>query len=272
MEKALGETATDMVLSEVADGVMRITLNRPDRANAIPPEARERLIELFAQADGDVSIRVVVLQSTGKHFCSGADVGRISGSLGSERTAGSTMRTMLNGAQRLVAAVLDCGKPVVAVVQGPAVGLGSHLAYACDLVVASEDAWFAEPFVLRGLALDAAGAYLLPRRVGLQKAKELAFLGDRLSAREAMGLGMINRVCAAGELEQEAEALVSRLAQAATTAIALSKKLLNNSLESDRNTAFLAEAMAQEINGATGDVKEGVTAFMEKRPVKFRGY
>lgn len=261
-----------MVLSESADGVLRITLNRPDRANAISAEGRERLIDLFAQADADVSIRAVLLQSTGKHFCSGADVARMSGAMATVRPAGSTMRTMLGGAQRLIAAVLDCGKPVVAAVQGSAAGMGAHLALACDLVVAAEEAWFSQPFVLRGLALDAAGAYLLPRRVGLQKAKELAFLGDRLPAGEALALGMVNRVCAGVDLEREAGALTARLAAGATTAIGLSKRLLNGSLDADRQAAFLAEAMAQEINGKTEDVKEGVAAFMAKRPVEFRGY
>jgi 2-(1,2-epoxy-1,2-dihydrophenyl)acetyl-CoA isomerase len=261
-----------MVLSAVADGVLRITLNRPDRANAIPPESRDRLVELFGQADADVTIRAVLLQSTGKHFCSGADVSRMSGALATPRPAGTTMRTMLGGAQRLIGAILDCGKPVVAAVQGPAAGMGAHLALACDLIVAAEEAWFSQPFVLRGLALDAGGAYLLPRRVGLQKAKELAFLGDRLTAREALDLGMVNRVCAADYLEGEADTLARRLADGATTAIGLSKRLLNASLDSDRASAFLAEAMAQEINGKTDDVKEGVAAFVEKRAVNFRGY
>lgn len=268
----MAEAATEMVLSEVSDGVMRITLNRPDRANAIPPESRDRLVELFAEADANVEVRAVLLQSTGKHFCSGADVSRMSGTLATPRPVGTTMRTMLGGAQRLIAAILDCAKPVVAAVQGPAAGMGAHLALACDLIVAADAAWFSQPFVLRGLALDAAGAYLLPRRVGLQKAKELAFLGDHLTAQDALDLGMVNRVCAAADLETEASALARRLADGATTAIGLSKRLLNASLDSDRAGAFLAEAMAQEINGKTEDVREGVAAFVEKRPVNFRGY
>lgn len=268
----MGENAADMVLREVVDGVLRLTLNRPDRANAIAAEGRERLIALLAEADADVEIRAVLLQSTGKHFCSGADVGRMSSAMSTPRPVGTTMRTMLGGAQRLIAAVLDCGKPVVAAVQGPAAGMGAHLALACDLIVAAEEAWFSQPFVQRGLALDAAGAYLLPRRVGLQKAKELAFLGDRLPAREALALGMVNRVCAVEDLGAEADALVTRLAAGATSAIGLSKRLLNASLDGDRQAAFLAEAMAQEINGKTDDAKEGIAAFVEKRPVNFRGY
>ncbi len=268
----MGDDVSEMVLSELTDGVLRITLNRPDRANAIAAEGRSQLISLFADADANIDVRAVLLQSTGKHFCSGADVGRMSSAMSSPRPVGSTMRTMLGGAQQLIAAVLDCGKPVVAAVQGPAAGMGAHLALACDLIVAAEEAWFSQPFVLRGLALDAAGAYLLPRRVGLQKAKELAFLGDRLSASDAMALGMVNYVVGPDQLAVEADKLAARLADGATTAIGLSKRLLNGSLDNDRQAAFLAEAMAQEINGKTEDVKEGVAAFMEKRPVHFRGY
>jgi 2-(1,2-epoxy-1,2-dihydrophenyl)acetyl-CoA isomerase len=264
--------AAEAVLSEIADGVMRITLNRPDKANAIAPDARETLIALLAQADGDVEIRAVVLASTGKFFCSGADVGRMATAMKGPRPVGSTMRTMLSGPQRLIAAVLDCGKPVVAVVQGPAAGLGANLAFACDFVVAADDAWFSLPFVQRGLAIDAAGAYLLPRRLGLQKVKELAYLGDRLPAAEAQALGMVNRVCPADRLGEVTDELVGRLCNSATTAIGLSKRLLNASLDTDRNGAFLAEAMAQEIVSRTEDIKEGVQAFVEKRPVKFRGY
>ena len=268
----MDDSAVDTVLCNVSGGVMRITLNRPDKANAITPDARNRIIELLGEADGDIEVRAVAIHSTGKFFCTGADVSRMSGAMSTPRPAGSTMRTMLDGAQRLIAAVLDCAKPVVAVVQGPAAGMGAHLAFACDFVVAAEDAWFSLPFVQRGLALDAAGAYLLPRRLGLQKVKELAFLGDRLPASEGLTLGIVNRVCPADQLEDTAAELVGRLANAATTAISLSKRLLNASLDGDRNGAFLAEAMSQEIVGRTEDIKEGVQAFMEKRAVKFRGY
>jgi 2-(1,2-epoxy-1,2-dihydrophenyl)acetyl-CoA isomerase len=267
----MSEQGDDTILVETVGGVMRITLNKPDRANAIAPDQRDRLIALLGQADADQDVRVVVIASKGKHFCSGADVSKMSAAMAGPRPTGTTLRTMLNGAQKLIAAVLDCGKPVIAAVQGPAAGMGAHLAFACDLIVATESAWFSQPFVLRGLCLDAAGAYLLPRRVGLQKAKEMAFLGDRLGADEAKALGMVNILCADGELDERVDALAARLAGAATTSISLSKRLLNASLDSDRNTAFLAEAMAQEINSRTDDVKEGVAAFMEKRPTNFRG-
>jgi 2-(1,2-epoxy-1,2-dihydrophenyl)acetyl-CoA isomerase len=228
------------VLCEVRDGVMRVTLNRPDAANAIAPEQRETIINLMAQADGDPNVRVVLLGAVGKYFCSGADVRGIAASQSAARLPGSTMRIMLNGAQRLIASVLDCAKPVVAAVQGPATGMGAHLAFACDLIVAAEDAWFALPFIQRGLALDAAGSYILPRRIGLQKVKELAFLGNRLTAAEAKSLGLVNQVCAEAEFAAAVEALAARLAGAATVAISVSKRLLNASLDADRAAAFLA--------------------------------
>jgi 2-(1,2-epoxy-1,2-dihydrophenyl)acetyl-CoA isomerase len=268
----VSESVANMLRVEIAGGVMRITLNRPDRANAIAPEGRERLIELLGQANGDPEIRAVLIGSTGKHFCSGADVGRMAASMAQKRVVGSTMRTMIGGAQALVGAVLDCGKPVVAAVQGPAAGLGATLALACDLIVASEEAWFSFPFTQRGLSMDAGSGYLLPRRIGMQKAKELAFLGDRLPAAEALALGMVNRVSTAEQFDATVEELVGRLAAAATTGISLSKRLLNASLDTDRAGAFLAEAMAQEINSHTDDVREGIAAFTEKRSVAYRGY
>src|SRR5690606_12771596 len=140
-----------------------------EAANAIAPEQRDALIALFNGANSQSDIRCVVLRSIGRHFCAGADVSRLGGN--AQRVAGDVTQTLLDGAQRLIAAVLDCRKPVVASVQGAAAGLGAHLAYACDLVVASEQASFIESFVLRGLVVDAGGAYLLVRRIGLQKAK-----------------------------------------------------------------------------------------------------
>jgi 2-(1,2-epoxy-1,2-dihydrophenyl)acetyl-CoA isomerase len=259
------------VLSGVDAGVCTITLNRPDAANALRPDDRDTLVGLLLDAEADHDVRVIRLRAEGKIFCAGADVGGIRGQ-STDRRTGDAMRILLRGAQKLVAAVLDSGKPVVAEVQGTAAGLGAHLAFACDLVVASEKAKFIESFVLRGLVMDAAGAYLLPRRIGLQKAKELAFLGDALPAQEALALGLVNRVVPADELASATEELVARLAAGPTSAIALTKRLLNASLDSDRNGAFLAEAMAQEIQMTAGDATEGPTAFMERRPPQYRGW
>lgn len=266
-EGPLGST----VLHAVRAGVARITLNKPDAANAISPDQRELIIRLLNEADADPEVRAVVIAANGRHFCSGADLRGMSGSMGAPRRVGATMRTMLTGTQKLITAVLDCGKPVIAAVQGPASGLGAHLAFACDLIVATESAYFVEPFVLRGITVDAGGAYLLPRRIGLQKAKELVFLGDRLPAAEAKALGLVNVVCSEAEFAGAVEALATRLAAGATTGIALAKRLLNSSLDADRGAAFLAEAMAQEVVTRSDDSKEGVAAFLEKRPPNFKG-
>ena len=151
------------------------------------------------------------------------------------------------GAQRLVSAVLDCEKPVVGAVNGTAAGIGAHLAFACDLVVAAEGARFIEVFVRRGISPDGGGAYLLPRLIGLQKAKELIFFGDDLHADDAAQLGLVNKVVPREQLEHAAGELAERLAGGPTKAIGMAKWLLNRSLESDRRTAFDEEAWAQEL-------------------------
>jgi 2-(1,2-epoxy-1,2-dihydrophenyl)acetyl-CoA isomerase len=261
------------VLLSDADGIRRITLNRPEAANALRPVDRDRLIELLNEADEDHAVRVVVIAANGRHFCSGADLTGIARSAsGDTKRATDSMRKIMNGAQRLVAAVLDCGKPVIAVVNGAAAGIGAHLALAADLVVAAEDASFIEVFVRRGLVADGGGAYLLPRRIGMQKAKELAFFGDKLPAAEALALGMVNRVVPAAELGAAADAFATRLAAGPTTAISLTKRLLNASPDGDRAAAFLAEAMAQEIQSTAEDSREGVRSFLERRPPEFRGF
>jgi 2-(1,2-epoxy-1,2-dihydrophenyl)acetyl-CoA isomerase len=260
------------VLHHVHDGIATITLNRPEAANALLPEQRDVIIDLLAAADPDPDVRVVALRAEGRHFCAGADVGTIRAANDGEPKVGDGMRRIANGAQRMIAAVLDCPKPVVAVVQGAAAGLGAHLAFACDMVVASEAAAFIEPFLLRGIVVDAGGAYLLPRLIGLQRAKELAFLGDRLPAADAKDLGLVNRVVPADELDRTAAELLNRLAQAPTGALSLTKRLFNRSLDGDRAAAFLAEAMAQELQSRSHDAAEGIRAFGERRSPTFQGF
>lgn len=264
--------AQDAVHWDASDGIGRITLNRPDAANAINPEQRNRLITLLAEAADDPEVRVVLLTSVGKHFCAGADVERIGSVDSSARRVGGGSRLIRNGAQRLISSILDCDKPVIAVVQGTAAGLGAHLAYASDLVVASEQASFIESFVRRGLVVDAGGAYLLPRLIGLQRAKELAFLGDKLSATDAAALGLVNRVVPTEDLETTALELGRRLADGPTSAIALTKRLFNTSLDADRQRSFELEAAAQEMQTHSGDAVEGVQSFLERREPAYKGY
>lgn len=268
VEHSLGTT----IVNTVADGVMTITLNRPEAANALRPEDRDTLIALFEQANVDPEVRVVVLRANGRHFCAGADVVRLAGGRTTEKRPLTAMWTILGGAQKLVASVLDCTKPVVAAVQGGAAGIGAHLVYASDLVVAVEDAYFAESFVKRGLVMDGGGAYMLPRRIGMQKAKEMAFFGEKLTAAEALAIGLVNRLVPAADLDAAVADYADRLASGPTTAIGLTKRLLNDSPDTDRAGSFVAEAMAQELQSYAHDSTEGVRSFVEKRPTDFKGW
>lgn len=260
----------DEVLHRTDNGVSWITLNRPEAMNAVTWDQRERVITLLAEASADPAIRAVVLTATGKGFCAGADLRGAPAPAG-DRVAGDVARMIRLGAQRLITAVLDCEKPVVAAVNGTAAGIGAHLALACDLVIAAEPARFIEVFVRRGLVPDGGGAYLLPRLVGPQKAKELMFFGDAVPAAEAERLGLVNKVVPAEELTKTARAWAERLAQGPTRAHALTKQLVNASLDGDRAAALAAEATAQEINMSTADANEGVASFVERRTPKYLG-
>ncbi len=260
------------VLHTVENGVSWITLNRPEAMNAVTWDQRERIIALLAGASADPAVRCVVVTATGRGFCAGADLrGAPAAGDAGERVAGDVARMIRQGAQRFVTAVMDCEKPVIAAVNGTAAGIGAHLAFACDLVIAAETARFVEVFARRGLVPDGAGAYLLPRLIGPQRAKELMFFGDALPAAEARAMGLVNRVVPAEDLEKTAREWAERLAQGPTRALALTKQLVNASLDSDRATALAAEATAQELNMTTRDAQEGVAAFVERREARYEG-
>ncbi|MFD8819574.1 enoyl-CoA hydratase/isomerase family protein [Streptomyces sp. NPDC059627] len=258
----------DTVRYVTAERVAHLTLDRPDALNAITPDQRDHIIDLLAGASADPGTGAVVITGTGRGFCAGAD---LRGTATAERIPGDVARTIRLGAQRLVPAVLDCEKPVIAAVNGTAAGLGAHLALACDLVLAAESARFIEVFVRRGLVPDGGGAYLLPRLIGPHRAKELMFFGDALSAPEAERLGLVNRVVPDADLPKTARDWAARLAAGPTRALALTKQLVNASLDTDRASAFAAEAAAQEINMTTRDAQDGVRAFVERRTPDFQG-
>jgi 2-(1,2-epoxy-1,2-dihydrophenyl)acetyl-CoA isomerase len=266
------------LLYRVKDSIAWITLNRPDSGNAITADQRNTVIDLLHEIDLDPAIRAVVIGANGRHFCTGADLRAPQPEMDAaeaegdgEPPTGTIMRVLADGAQRLVAAVLDCQKPIVAAVNGTAAGIGTHLALACDLVVAAEEAGFIEVFVRRGILPDGGGAYLLTRTLGMQRAKELVLLGDKLSAADALAVGMVNRVVPADELEATATELATRLASGPTVALGLAKRLLNRSLDTDRATAFFEESMAQELVTRTEDATEGVASYVERRPTEFKG-
>ena len=266
-----------LIRYSVDAGVARITIDRPNAKNALTSAMRDRVADLFDQASADLHVRAVVLTGTGDAFCTGADLrggqppeARPDGA--PEVAPGDVARVVRRGWQRLVAAVLDCEKPVVCAVNGTAAGAGVHLALACDLVVASSDARFIEVFARRGIIPDAGGAYLLTRLVGPQRAKELFFFGDDLPAAQAHAYGLVNRVVAPDALAGTADEWAQRLADGPTRALATTKALVNRAFESDRSTAFADEANGQELVAATDDFREGIRSFVERRRPAFKGW
>lgn len=269
----------DQVSWQVDDSIARITINAPDQGNALSGERRDRLAQLVRRASDSLAVRAVVLGAAGeRHFCTGAALGRPTPpdpdrpEGAPDQTMGDAARLIRQGWQAIVSAILDCEKPVVAAVNGTAAGGGAQIVLACDLVVMADHARLIQVFVRRGIIPDAGGAYLLPRLVGLQKAKELMFLGDDLPADEALRLGLANRVVPGAELAATVDELAGRLAQAPTKALAMTKWLLNRSYESSRQTAFEEEGFAQELITGTEDCKEGLRAFAERRSPVFRGW
>jgi 2-(1,2-epoxy-1,2-dihydrophenyl)acetyl-CoA isomerase len=267
------------LLARIENQVLWLTLNRPDAGNAITPAVRNRMIEHLADASGRFDVRAVVLTATGeKHFCTGADLraGRPAPEAKPEgmpeRLTGDAARMIRTGIQRLIGAFLDCEKPIIAAVNGTAAGGGVAMVLASDLVIAADNARLIQVFVRRGLIPDGGPTYLLPRLVGLQKAKELVFFGDDLPAAEAERIGLVNKVVPGAELEAAAKEWAERLAQGPTRTIAYAKQLLNRSLDSDRASMFEQEAMIVEMVAGTADSTEGVASFVERRPTEFKGY
>src|SRR5262245_32256659 len=264
--------AEQTLLFTVENGVGWITLNRPEARNAMNADMRQAYFDALERCANEAEIRAVVLTGSGKGFCTGAD---LSGSRAATGAAGpphpGATRDAMKPSQRVIRALWDLEKPIVAAVNGVAAGLGAHLAYACDLVLAADDARFIEVFVRRGIAVDAGGAFLLPRHVGLHKAKELVFFGDDLTAADAERLGLVNKVVPAAELEGAARDWAERLAKGPTFAIGLSKRLLNRSLQADLDTCFADEAFTQALASHSEDMREGIRSFMEKRPPAFKG-
>jgi len=270
---------TGHVIRRIEDGVCWIVLNRPEAGNAMTAAMRDEMCDWLDEASADLAVRAVVITGAGrKAFCSGADLRggqapplpRPPGA--PEPAVGDSSRTIRQGWQRLIGAVLDCEKPVVAGVNGTAAGGGMHLALACDLVVMAEGGRFIEVFVRRGIAPDAGGAWLLARLIGIQKAKELFFFGDDVSANEALRLGLVNRVVPPSTLDTTLHEIAGRLAAGPTKAIGVAKWLTNRALDVDRATAFHDEALAQELITGTEDCAEGIASFVERRPPTFRGW
>ena len=261
----------EFILFERRGGVAWITLNRPEMRNALKPEMREEIIDAVSTVAGDLDLRCLVLTGAGEGFCSGADISGAGQRQGQKRVAGMARDAIRGGSQRLFRALWELEKPTIAAVNGVAAGIGCHIAFACDLVVASEKARFIEVFARRGIVPDGGGAYILPRLVGLAKAKEMVFFADAWSAADAEGIGLVNKVVPPEELEKATAAWAERLAAGPTRALGLAKRLLNRSLESDLATSLEEEALTQELINQTDDIKEGMIAFAERRDPTFTG-
>ncbi|HEV2310708.1 MAG TPA: enoyl-CoA hydratase/isomerase family protein [Acidimicrobiia bacterium] len=250
--------------------VLRLTLDRPERRNAIDDATTQALLAELEAANQDESVRVITLTGAGNDFCSGFDLGT-RGQGETRPRVGSLQRRLPALAHRLVALVCSVQVPVVAVVRGWCAGLGLHLAVAADFCVAAADARFWEPFTARGFTPDSGGTWLLPRRVGLTRANEMLLLGRELSGTEAAAWGLIHEATEPEELDPRAAALVDRLATGPTVALGLTKWLVHTGAGLDLDRHLANEALALELSSRTSDFREGVAALQERRDPRFAG-
>jgi 2-(1,2-epoxy-1,2-dihydrophenyl)acetyl-CoA isomerase len=271
--------ADEELTAKLEDGVLWLTINRARSGNAIPFYVRDRLIKTFTEAHSDLAVRCIVLTAAGeKHFCTGADLTIRPPAVGKkvegapDQVTGAAINMMRVGFQTLMQRMQDCEKPIIVALNGTAAGGGSMLVLAADLVVASDNARLIQVFVRRGLVPDGGVAYLLPRIVGLHKAKELVFFGDDLGAADMERLGIANKVVPQGELESATREWAVRLAQGPTKAIGWAKKMLHDASEIDRRALLEEEAMFVELNSHTHDGSEGTASFRERRPPEFKGW
>ena len=243
-------------------GVVTVTMNRPHRKHALTATMVRELGQVFSDVADSSDDRVMVLTGASRAFCAGADL-----SQAVDEHHLVQMRRLGDVALQLH----RLPKPTIAKVDGVAVGAGCNLALGCDLIIASEDARFSEIFPRRGLSLDCGGSWLLPRLIGLHRAKELAFFGEIISAKESLDIGLVNRVVPSTELDRFVTEWASRLAAGPPLAQSLTKALLNTALETSMAQALDNEGRSQAVNLETEDVAEAIQAFLDKREPNFRG-
>jgi 2-(1,2-epoxy-1,2-dihydrophenyl)acetyl-CoA isomerase len=258
------------------NSVVTVTINQPGKKNAINSAMWDGLAEIFREIASRSDDRVVVVTGAGNDFCSGADLsGRGGNAAVGGAGAGAQNQVHHLAAMRRVndacIALQRLPQPTIAKVRGVAVGAGCNLALGCDLVVASSTARFSEIFARRGLSLDFGGSWLLPRRIGMHRAKELALLAEIIGANDALEMGLVNRVLPDSEVDAFVDDWARKLAAGPPIALAQTKRLLNNSLNVTLEEALDDEAAAQTINFATSDTAEAMRAFIEKREPKFTG-
>src|SRR5262245_22005917 len=258
------------LLYDAKDGIATLTLNRPERLNALGDTLREDLHDAVTRAAEDESVRVMVVTGAGKGFCSGGDVK----AMNERKTRGGERpleEKVAPGRDRTVLALRDAPKPVIAAVNGAAAGAGMNLALACDIRLASTAAKFAQAFVRRGLHPDWGGTYFLPRVVGVAKAAELIWTGETIEATEALRLGIVSAVYAPEALMPATYELAAKIAQGPPIAIRLARRALYHNQEAALRASLEFETFAQNICQDTDDAREGIRAFVEKREPKFSG-
>ena len=254
------------------DGVLRLVLDRPEKRNSLNDEMVATLIEQFDAAGRDEAVRAILISGAGDHFCGGFDILARNAEGGERRPrVGSIQRRLPATAHRLIPLMATVQVPVVCAVRGWAAGIGLHLAVAADFTIAAGDASFWEPFSERGFTPDSGGTWMLPRRVGEARARELLLLGRRLDGAEAAEWGLVHRAVPAADVDTEAEALVGRLAAGPTVALGLTKWLLHAGASSSLDQHLRDEAFAMELSSRSEDFREGLSAFREKRPPRFSG-
>ena len=250
---------------KVADGVATITLNRPEKRNAMSDDMRSEFIDALGAVAADPRIKALVLTGAGKGFCAGGDIGgmqrRMSAPAGEIAFNGWHRQQRVHHAQALLHTM---PKPVIAAVNGAASGLGADTALACDFIIASEWASFTWSYINRGLVPDGGGMYFLPRRVGLPKAKELIFTGRQVKADDALALGIVDRKTRAETLLDDAQAWAADLSRASSTALALTKTILNQSFELSSHDVFAQGSQAQGICYTSSEHRACVEAFLAK--------
>ena len=259
-------------LSVDASGpVLRLRLERPDQRNALTRPMLDRLVHHVEGAVDRPELRAILLAGAGADFCAGADLRDANAPQQTRPRVGDIQRRLPRQAHRLVLALLDVQLPVVAMVRGVASGLGAHLAFAADLIVASETVRFVEPFVARGFTPDSGGSFLLPRLVGLARARQVLLLGREIDAGTASRWELVHEVVRDDQLEPRTEALLGDLATRATLALGLAKWLMNRAFDASATEALAREAQALELSTRSADFKEGLAAFAEKRAPRYRG-
>lgn len=257
------------VLLDISRGVATITLNDPQTLNALTPEMVAHFSDIVKQVDEDSSVRAVILTGAGRGFCSGLNLVRSAGEVLTQGTGG--LRSAMQAVNAVLLSIAEMEKPWLAAVNGPAVGGGCSLALVCDLVLAAGSSYLSAGYIKVGLMMDMGLTYLLPHLAGLHRANELAFFGERLPAAQALEIGLINRVLPDEQLMATTREWAERLAQAPTLAIAANKRAMRRALTGTYSEALDWESLALPLVAQSEDLREGVSAFVEKRQAHFKG-